>query len=193
MKLFLIILSVSIIQLSFAQDKSNFIKDIPHYKSGIPSIYYSSVRKTEKIIKLDTIENGFDSLQIRIWYHYPKFEPAKKILILKNKNKIWTASLYDYDKDSIIILNCKDLNGFMNNLFSCQLMTLPDMNAIKGLEDHWKDGDSYTVEISDKKHYRLYNYHVPEEFQHKFRQAKDMVRILKLIKKEFNIPLAHWD
>ena len=65
------------------------------------------------------------------------------------------------------------------------------MRDIDGLEDNWVDGESYTIEISDKKHYRLYNYHVLEHFEKKFPEVKKMVKILKLLEKEFNIPLAH--
>jgi hypothetical protein len=189
--LFTISVSISVILNLCGQNTSKFIKDISHYKSGEPTLYYSLIRDSEKKLKLDTIENGFDSLEIRIWYNYPKSYIGNRILILKKQNNLWSANLFNRSKDSIVTMKPKsDWNTFLSKLYSYDILTLPDMYEIKGLEDNWVDGDSYCIEIADKYHYRLYHYHVPEEFKHKFQDVKKMVKILKLLKKEFGIPLT---
>jgi len=157
----LTIIILFVAQLSFGQDSSVFHKEIPRYESGELSVYFESTRKNEKLLELDTIENGFDSLQIRIWYHYPKFRPPKNIFIIKNQNSKWTSLLYSYDTDSIETITPKSsISRTLDKLFLYDILTLPNMHDIDGLEDNWVDGESYTIEISDKKHYRLYNYHV---------------------------------
>ena len=177
-----------------SQVDNSFYKEIPHYKSGEIISYYSTIKKYENMFKLDTIENGFDSLQIRVWYHYPKFRTPKNVFILKKQNNTWTTMLYSLDKDSLIIINPKsNLNMVIHSILKNKIMTLPNMDDIKGLEDGYVDGESYTIEISDKNHYRLYHYHVPEVFEVKFKDVKRLVNILKIIKAEFNIPLAHFD
>ena len=141
-----------------SQVDNSFYKEIPHYKSGEIISYYSTIKKYENIFKLDTIENGFDSLQIRIWYHYPKFRTPKHVFILKKQNNTWTTMLYSFDKDSLMIINPKsNLNKVIHNILKNKIMTLPNMDDIKGLEDGYADGESYTIEISDKNHYRLYH------------------------------------
>ena len=177
-----------------SQVDNSFYKEIPHYKSGEIISYYSTIKKYENMFKLDTIENGFDSLQIRVWYHYPKFRTPKNVFILKKQNNTWTTMLYSLDKDSLIIINPKsNLNKVIHNILKNKIMTLPNMDDIKGLEDGYADGESYTIEISDKNHYRLYHYHVPEIFERKFKDVKRLMNTLKIIRAEFNIPLAHFD
>lgn len=81
-------------------------------------------------------------------------------------------------------------NGFMNQLFALQIMTLPDMDNIPGLVDNWTDGISYHIEIATKNQYRFYSYHLPGKFQDEFWQAKKMVDILRLIESEFEFPCS---
>jgi hypothetical protein len=73
-------------------------------------------------------------------------------------------------------------------LFALQITTLPHMSDIPGLRDGWTDGVSYNVEVATKDQYRFYGYHLPDKFQDKYWQAKNMVDILNLIGSEFGIP-----
>jgi hypothetical protein len=78
-------------------------------------------------------------------------------------------------------------DSFLNKLFALQITTLPNKDNIPGLEDGWTDGISYNVELATKKQYRFYGYHLPDKFQYKYWQAKNMVDILKLVETEFGI------
>ena len=58
------------------------------------------------------------------------------------------------------------------------------MDDIPGLQDRWTDGVTYNVEIATKKQYRFYGYHLPDKFENKFWQAKNMTGILSLLSAE---------
>ncbi|MGI6292207.1 MAG: hypothetical protein ACOXZH_07285 [Bacteroidales bacterium] len=125
----------------------------------------------------------------------------RKLLIIKRTNATWTATAYtltvDWDASNLTekvktqkaeTLNPKNgWDSFLNKLFALQIMTLPNMDNISGLEDGWTDGISYNVEVATKKQYRFYGYHLPDKFQDKYWQAKNMVDILKLVETEFGI------
>ena len=73
---------------------------------------------------------------------------------------------------------------FISKLLSLKVMTLPNMEDIPGLEDNWTDGVTYNVEIATKNQYRFYGYHLPDKFEDRFWQAKNMTAILNLIQTE---------
>jgi hypothetical protein len=63
-------------------------------------------------------------------------------------------------------------------------MTLPNMDDIPGLQDGYRDGATYNIEVVTKKQYRFYGYHLPKEFADKSWQAKNMSGILGLVSSE---------
>src|SRR5437762_516793 len=133
--IFAIIIFISIFSWSFIpkQNAPGFKKEIPCYASGKKDIFYTAIRKFEKIANLDTLENGFDSLQIRIWYNYAKTRSGKKIFSIKRQNKNWTGTLYTDFTDSIKnVIPKSGWSSFMKKLFSDDIMTLPNMDEIKG-------------------------------------------------------------
>jgi hypothetical protein len=180
---------------------TTFKKEIPVWYNGELDPYYQSTQKNATLLKIDSLQDGFDSLQIRIWYDYALLSIGD-LLIIKRSNAGWTAISYslerDLDKpDSIRRLTVektdtlKPKNGwdsFLNRLFALQITTLPNMDSIPGLQDDWTDGVTYCVEIATKKQYRFYSYHLPDKFQDKYWQAKNMVDILKLIQTELQVP-----
>src|SRR5215212_3032051 len=60
------------------------VKDIPlTYKGQLADYYYDKL-KVEKKLQIDSsIHNGFDSLQIRLWYGYARTDSGQ-IVIIKN-------------------------------------------------------------------------------------------------------------
>lgn len=187
----------------FGQVKSisiPFVKEIPTWKDGSVDLSYNLTQQKVKQLKIEALQSGYDSIQIRIWYDY-SLSNLQKLLIIKRSNSKWTAMSYrlnvkwDYLNltDSIVSYDFETLspnrgwNSFINDIFSLQIQTLPDMNHIPELFDGWCDGVTYSVEIANMSNYRFYSYHLPEEFQDKFWQAKNMVSILNLIKNDFGI------
>jgi hypothetical protein len=180
---------------------------IPEWTKNDSNIYFKSIQSKVKQLGLDSLENGFDSLQIRIWYDY-SILPQRKLLIIKNLDSKWIGSLYtmlvpiDSINEENTILNkpetikldkiddVKPKNGwadFVNSILDLGIISLPDMEKLPGIKDTWEDGVNYSVEISVKGNYRFYNYHLPEKFQNKYWQARNMIAILDLVDKEFGI------
>ncbi|MDI9868957.1 hypothetical protein [Flectobacillus roseus] len=176
---------------------TSFKKEIPTYKNGGVDLFYELKKQKEKQLNLDSLESGFDSLQIRIWYDYALLI-NRELIVIKRTNGKWSAEHYqmavDWDAfkttEVIKINKIKSVlpksgwDNFFNKLLSFKIMTLPNMDDISGLEDNWTDGVTYNIEIATKKQYRFYGYHLPDKFQDKFWQAKNMTEILSLISTE---------
>lgn len=158
------------------------------------------LRREEKALGLDSLNNGFDSVQIRFWYGCALGD--EKLLVFSNKNGEWVGELshkeYLLSKtsqryDSIIrtIDYVSPLSGwerFLGKLFSLHLLTLPDIESIEGFkEESIADGCGVSVEIATKNFYRIYDYHNPDSYEDKYWQAREIMYILYLVNKEFNI------
>jgi hypothetical protein len=65
--------------------RSSIVREIPLDKKGNPLSGYKYKREMEKILKLDYLEDGFDSLEIRFWYMYG-FSRNGELIILKNRS-----------------------------------------------------------------------------------------------------------
>lgn len=181
-------------------DTKKFKQEIPTARNGEPDLFYKLTQQKVKQLHIDTLQSGYDSLQIRIWYDYSLIN-LRKILILKRTNSIWTATAFTLTvewnafnlTETVKTQKIKKLNpkngwdNFLSKLFALQVQTLPNMDDIPGLSDGWTDGVSFNVEVATKKSYRFYGYHLPDKFQDKYWQAKNMVDILKLIETEFGL------
>ncbi len=179
--------------------KSNSLvaKDIPHDTKGNPMRFYQKKIEMEKMIGLEPLELGFDSIQIRMWYGIA-LRDKLQLLVLKKKDSKWFAQFYylelnyDNNRDSLLsvtkkIETKKPISGweyFIKKLFKMGILTFPDSQAIKDYGD-CDDGDGITVETSTIKNYRIYNYPCFSN-QDRIDQAKKMELIMELIEKEFS-------
>jgi len=182
-----------------AVEVAKFKKDIPARFNDRPELFYALSQQRALQLKIDTLQSGFDSLQIRIWYDYALFD-LRELLIIRCTNASWSAATYimkvDWDSSSNAQLKPTNIkivtpkNGwdsFTAKLFALQIMSLPDMDNIPGLRNGWADGVSYNVEVATKKIYRYYSYHMPDKFADKYSQARNMTNILKLAEEELGI------
>lgn len=176
------------------------IKDIPLNKNGKPYGYYRNKPNVENKLGLSTLEKGFDSLQIRLWYGYSSNDRSQ-LVILKNNNQEWSAELftleYQFDsntdtitsisKSSIIREPASGWSNFSRRLFDLQIMTLPDEDKIRDYPD-LMDGNGIIVELATRKLYRVYSYKEPNYIYNrkKIKEAYNMESILNLIEQEFN-------
>jgi hypothetical protein len=177
---------------------TSFKREIPSYKDGEVDLFYTLKKQKEKQLKLDSLESGFDSLQIRIWYDYALLI-NRELIVIKRANGKWSAEHHEMIVDWDAYKNTETIktnkirsvtpksgwDRFITELVSLKIMTLPNMDDIPGLQDNWTDGVTYNVEIATKKQYRFYSYHLPDKFEDKFPQAKNMTGILRLISIEF--------
>jgi hypothetical protein len=171
-----------------------FKKEIPPRENGS----YDLKKQKERQLQLDSLESGFNSLQIRIWYDYSLVTKRELIIIKKVKNQ-WTGMYYKMEVDwnpfkyTETITNRKSefitpsfgWDNFTKKLFDLKIMTLPNMADIPGLINDWDDGSTYNIEVATKNQYRFYSYHEPDKFEGKYWQAKKIVEILKLVSGEF--------
>ena len=207
----MIILSLCLTGLTYAcKQKSNnsghldrrdsIVKDIPFNAKGKLSYGYKITTNLASRLHLDSLELGYDSLQIRVWYGYA-FKDSGQVVVLKNRDNKWAADLltFSYSRndsntnviDSVVtrVIQRKPKSGwdfFIKRLLKLQILTLPDMDNIKGNSAVIADGDAFAVEVSNIGNYRYYSYTEPFLFMDKLSEAKNMENILLLIESEFD-------
>ena len=157
-------------------------------------------KRALRYLKLESLEKGFDSIQIRIWYGCPR-DSGDLLVVLKNNKKKWEAEIckigcppsFEHWGDSIVRIIFKDSpksgwTKFINQLFDLSILTLPDEKQLKNL--HYSvpmDGCGVEVEIAIKNVYREYGYGNPDDYEDKFLEAKNILSILHLINEEFGV------
>ncbi len=187
--------------LEFVDTTKPFKKEIPTYQNGDVDIFYESAKTKQKQLGLDSIENGVDNLQVRVWYDVaPVID--RKLVVITNKDTSWTATIYIYDlqiesdwdgqTETILLKKIKQVIpksgwlSFSKKLLDLKILTLPNQDDVKGY-DCGLDGSSYNIEIATKNQYRFYGYWEPQQYQYKFWQAKNMADILKLFETELGV------
>ena len=178
-----------------------FLYDFPTVNPYYEKFIRDQKQKSEKFLGLPSLEGGFDSIQIRIWFSYDHFD---YLLILQNHKKEWSANfctfeaIYSKNFDSITSVEktCRyktPKSGwvkFIDSLFSLQILILPDYHKISGYKQYMpNDVTGATVELATRKVYRYYHLFEPEYMQSKFRQAGKMSSILHLIDRELDLHL----
>lgn len=174
-----------------------FSKEIPKYDDGKLDLFYLLAKENQKEFKLDSIENGYNGLEIRVWYEFSRV-PERRLVIITNNDTIWQATSYswkvnwDGEKESVNSKEIKQVTPksgwpiFASKLLGFHITTLPDMNNISGYQDG-KDGKMYNIEIASKNHYRFYSYWQPHDNRDKIQEAKDMSKILDLFNSELGV------
>ncbi len=189
---------------SVSMSDSNVIQnDIALYKNGKQIYAYTSISKAASQLNLDSLELGFDSMQIRIWFSFAKHD-SSQIFIIKNRNNKWSAESiilkYLWDdtllqtslSDTITKVSYHNVNWtrFLNELFQLKITSLPDMDKINGYKDIGGiDGSGCCVEIATKSSYRFYGYWFPGRFKDQYWQADNMIKIIELLEREFSFKL----
>jgi len=173
-------------------------RDIPVDKKGNKVLSYISKVRATSLLKLDTLENGFDSLQIRIWYGYARIDSGQ-LFVLKNVNGKWNAEMLTLvyhmsrNEDSLLSIGKSSISGepksgwisFYNRLFKLKVMSLPDMRKISNYPDI-ADGNGISIETAIISKYRYYSYQEPIYAQERVKEARNIEQILELIESEFD-------
>lgn len=180
---------------------NTIIKDIPLDKQGKVPPYYNRKSAIERMMGLDSLEKGFDSLQIRIWYSYAFLDSAQLVILTKAKNKEWRAELvtfiYNFNeadwsilsisKNAVFKIPIHGWDNFEKVIFNSDITKLPDSDKLNGYPD-MVDGYSNIIEIATINAYRIYAYQEPNTVEDYFIEAKKLERVLKLIETEFDFP-----
>jgi hypothetical protein len=172
------------------------IKDIPVDSNGQPKMFFLLKRIIERKIDLPTLENGFDSLQIRIWYGQA-FSDSLQLIVFKHSKARWSAQLYNmfyhYDKtrDSIVSIdkNVKAIipqrawKYFMMRINRLKITSLPDASQIPDYGE-CQDGYGVTIEVASVSKYKIYNYSCFREY-YTIWQANKIEQLMELLEKQF--------
>lgn len=173
-------------------------------KGQLDSFHYDSKARIEKLLRLSSLEKGFDSIQIRI--NYACVMGDEMLVILTNKHNKWSAEIskltyhYNYtneetggvlDSMSRTIKYCTPESGwrnFINKLFELKILSIEDNYKIPGFYYAMPtDGCGIVIEIATKNVYRFYSYDNPDMYSGQYWQAKNVLDIVRFINKELAI------
>ena len=186
-------------QTNNANSPVTFIDTNKTFKKELPSadIFYNLAKAKQKQLGLDSLENGYENLQIRVWYDFALVR-ERRLVVLTNKDTNWTATVYylqvnwDGQTETILSKKIKQVipksgwTYFSKKLLDLKILTLPNQNEVPGYGGGF-DGRTYNVEIATKNQYRFYGYWEPQEYKDKFWQAKNMADILALFQTELGV------
>ena len=184
------------------QANPKILKEIPVYKNDQSKgkTDYRFLLQCEETcsLGLNSLINGYDSLQIRIWLGH-SMAITNDVVILKYNNRKWSGKLISYSKmekesgeQYSLIRRQRKLSpksgweSLIINLNKLQLLTLPHDNDLSGYNGCGTDGIRYTFEWATTSKYRMYSYCNPEYNIEKFWQAKNVLQIAELLEKEFD-------
>ncbi len=156
--------------------------------------------------------NGFDSIQIRIWWGCA-LEGSERFIILRLASGKWQGESIDREyhySDRFIYkvgkcwVDCVDSvsrkvnnitpksgwQNFITKLFELNVLSLPQFERIQTPDDRrleFMDGCGVTVQIATIKIDRIYTYQNPDYFSEKYREAKNIIDIATLLNFEFGV------
>lgn len=172
--------------------KDNFINKYGKYEAN-----YLFVKNDVERTKLNVLENGYDSITVRLWYVY--FEPRTQVVEIRKDSKGWIAEFLTikrqltYNRDTIvkiiedtIVKNPKSgWQKFTDKLFALNITNLGSSSDIIDY-DAPSDGEYVNIEIATKEVYHLYNYPSPKSNLN-IKEAKLLEDIMQLIEDEFGV------
>ena len=171
--------------LGFNNITKYFIREIPTNPRGKIDAFFASTKEKQKLLGLESLENGFDGLQIRIWFDVVNID-KQKLVNITYKNLIWTTTVYDLiTKTKRILIPKSGWINLSNNLLNLKILTLPNGDEILNCGGGGGDGSTYNIEIATINHYRYYSYWEPQLYTQTCWLAKNIKEVLSLITKEF--------
>jgi len=178
----------------------NIKTEIPLTKKGQPDFFYRLSKYQASKLQLDSLEIGYDSLQIRIWYNYGLLD-IQNVAIIKRNNGQWKAELltlnFDENDSSLMRMpilkeriNKVPASGwtfFLKGLVELNIMGLPDQRKVSGYKEMLgADGVSYNVEVATKEEYRFFSYWQPDIYKKESKEAMNMELTLEFLEKELS-------
>jgi hypothetical protein len=176
--------------------KDSVIWDIPEWYST-SMFSQKRDRKLRTLLKLDSLKDGFDSLQIRIWMDCGD-DLGRLILLERQKNR-WNSVFYSYqtvydEKLDVEIRNLKKESkspksgwgNFSENLMKTDITKLPDHSKFSPKYNLPNHANRVLVEIGTSRDYRLYVYPELGMNSEIAEGPGKLHRALKLIEREFN-------
>lgn len=183
---------------------TTFIKDIPPSYTQVrnkkyKTLYLLLIGEDVKQLNLVNLENGFDSLCLRIWLGH-SMSSKQHVVSVQGKAGKWTGQLItilrthygENDKKPGDTKQIKDVipksgwEKFIKTILSYQITTLPDESNLKDYNGCGGDGLPFYFEISTKQKYRFYTYCNIEDNIGNFVEARNVDNIARLLETEFD-------
>lgn len=168
-----------------------FVTDIPIRKKG-----RMAGEPDAKMLGLDSLEYGYDSLQIRVWLGH-SLAITNHIVIISSTNQKWHAQLITsyvdrqqkpakIDNRSQSVVPKSGWRDFEKSLNGFNIVNLPHGNYDSTC-DHCggADGISYSFEIATSSTYRFFNYCNPD-YAHGCPEAATVLQFAAFLEKEFD-------
>lgn len=183
---------------------TTFIREFPTYKKGAnkedTSYLFKAIREDVKQLNLENLENGFDSLNMRIWLGH-SMTYKNHVVSIQRLNDKWSGQLItvtrNYSgenetkpkdtKEVKEVMPKSGWNKFVNNILSLGITTLPDGHDLQGYDGcGGGDGMLHIFEISTKHKYRFYYYCEVEDYIERIAEARAVNKIVGLLEHEFS-------
>lgn len=153
---------------------------------------FHNVSQLSRQLKLNPVDKGFDSLQIRVWFNH-SLAKRKHLVIIERQNCEWKGRLYKMNVGYVDTLNynlvkrytkknVKPVSGwqqFISELYRYKIQELSGTNG------GGADGMNYCVEILTADTYTYYSFDDPEPANDYNDQSANMVNIIELLEREF--------
>ena len=179
------------------------IREVPKY-FRLKSIRKEN-KKIESALEIGSLENGFQNSQFRIsGDEYNEYRSGWTRLLVFRYIEKWSADIYylrfageegfqliidslQYQKYSLGIPKM-GWKPFIDSVTQMGLFSLPNSIDIPGYGDGVLHENSYTIEVASTNFYKVFSYRAPMRKSDTFHQAKQLMNIISLIKKQFRFP-----
>jgi hypothetical protein len=176
--------------------ETQIVLDTPSYgKYSNLRLQVNTVR--DLIGSMDTLEKGFQNLQIRIWY--PDIgEMDRHVVVMKRKGVDWSGFLISYNSDhqsDSFYVNKKlirkikpkmDWNSFTDSLIAMGIEKVTDETEFVGFPDR-TNLPGVQIEIAKPNWYRFYSCTSPRSFRRENAEVENLVQILEFVEDQLSL------
>lgn len=173
-----------------------FIRDIPEERLS-PS-FIEMAEKERSLSGEESLENGFDEVQIRI--AFSNSFGSEQVFRLIKKNDAWRGELdsltFNYNENGGGLKSIDKVRNkiepifgwdkFVDSLMSLKIFSLPDMTLLPGYQIG-SDGLAVTIETATPHSYRIYTYVNVNTYKDMFWQANNVSRIVHLVNTDLRV------
>ncbi len=153
---------------------------------------FRNIRAISRQLKLPSLEDGFDSLQIRIFFDY-SLAIKKHLFVIKRTDKKWQGRLYEITVDYIDTLDYDIVERYNSNEIEPKLgwqHFIDELSKLKFRDivdtlSHGTDGTSICIETATNDSYTYYDYWEPAYTKDTNTHSFNMYKIIELLKREF--------
>jgi hypothetical protein len=170
----------------------------------------------EEELLLNKLENGSDTLELRLWAKVEVLMGGQVFVIKKIKGK-WTCLHYtyfykrevdyengmDYFKwysniaiDTFWVKKLQPNSNWKTFFYEIEkenIYNLPSQSDIKGWSNIVNDGYTFSIEYATKDKYKFYSYNCPDVYENKFKECRQMSNILRIFNKEFGLKMGIYE